>query len=113
MSYKPLKHLPGHWEICSSCSGEGASSAYLGSFTREQLDEDPDFFEEYRNGAYDRPCEHCSNGRVWTLDPDRMNAEQRAEYDGEQDRLEGEIEAYRERRHESLMLGESRLEDWY
>lgn len=49
------------WIICPECSGEGKSSAYLGSFTREDIerDWDPDDWQEYLDGAYDRPCNVC------------------------------------------------------
>lgn len=49
------------WMICPECSGEGKSSAYLGAFTREDIERcwDPDDWQDYLEGAYDRPCTVC------------------------------------------------------
>jgi hypothetical protein len=107
--------LPASWHICSHCSGGGKSSAYLGSFTRESLNEDPDFAEEYMNGGYDRPCEACSgSGKVLLIDEDRcITEDQKRALKHQRDQEEYEHESYQERKMESLMLGESRPEDWY
>lgn len=51
------------WEVCGTCRGRGTSSLYLGSFSTEQLWEDPEFAEEYMEGRYDRPCPEC-DGRT-------------------------------------------------
>lgn len=106
--------MPGRWVICSACNGHGKSSAYLGAFSREDMDNDPDFRDDYMAGNYDRPCESCRNmpGRVWKVDVEHLNPRQKALYDKEQERLGFEIECYNERKHESLMLGESSLSDW-
>lgn len=47
------------WAVCGTCHGKGKSSLYLGSFTGEQLWEDPEFAEEYMEGRYDRACPEC------------------------------------------------------
>lgn len=54
------------WAICSTCKGEGSSSAYLGAFTREDMDNlGDDFLDDYVHGAYNRPCEACNGtGKV-------------------------------------------------
>lgn len=51
-------------EVCPDCRGEGKSSAYLGAFTGDDMREDPDFFEDYMAGHYDRQCETCKGLRV-------------------------------------------------
>jgi hypothetical protein len=59
--------IPAAWAICPSCSGNGGSSAYLGAFTREDLDEafDPEAQEAYFAGEFDRPCTRChGTGKV-------------------------------------------------
>lgn len=53
-----------HKEVCGTCRGEGKSSAYLGAFSREDMDNDPDFYEDYMQGAYDRVCPECNGDRV-------------------------------------------------
>lgn len=51
-------------EVCGTCRGEGKSSAYLGAFSGEDMANDPDFFEDYMDGAYDRVCPECNGNRV-------------------------------------------------
>jgi hypothetical protein len=76
------RELPFKWEICGGCRGHGTSSAYLGAFTREEMDEQgPEFLEDYMAGRYDRECDHCSGlGRVKRADLSRMSKEDRAAY---------------------------------
>ena len=72
--------FPAVWEICNHCHGEGKSSSYLGAFSREEFEEafDPEEQEDYFNGAYDRPCEHCNgSGKVQVVDEENLNEEQR------------------------------------
>lgn len=74
--------LPMKWQICGQCSGEGMSSAYLGAFTREDFDEDPDFAVAYMDGVYDRPCERCSGaGKVKVVDVARLSPDVRVQYE--------------------------------
>ncbi len=57
------------WIICGECFGEGKSSAYLGAITQEdrERDWDPDEFERYMEGGYDRICGCCKGaGKVRT-----------------------------------------------
>lgn len=72
--------LPASWHICDNCHGDGKSSAYLGSFTMEQMNEDPDFADEYMNGGYDKTCTNCGgSGKVLIVDREaKMTAEQTA-----------------------------------
>ncbi len=52
-------NLPTKYVICSTCSGEGKSSAHLGCITQEEQDWHPDEFEGYLRGDYDKPCLVC------------------------------------------------------
>jgi len=64
--------LPARWEICGECDGDGKSSAYLGDFSMDDLNEDPDFAEEYFAGRYDRACPCCKGaGKVLVVDRER------------------------------------------
>lgn len=59
------------WIICRACGGEGKSSGHLGAFDAAEMAEDPDFFEDYMSGVYDRCCEVCEGkGRVKVTEPD-------------------------------------------
>lgn len=71
--------LPHKWEICGSCEGHGKSSAYLGAFTRDDLDDaGEEFCEDYFAGRLDRPCEECGgSGKVAVADEGRMTKAQR------------------------------------
>lgn len=51
-------------EVCGTCNGEGTSSAYLGAFSGEDMANDPEFFESYMQGAYDRVCPECNGNKV-------------------------------------------------
>lgn len=74
--------LPKVWQICSHCRGNGQSSAYLGAFTQEDREQDPDFFEAYMEGEYDRPCDVCGGtGKVQEVDVDNLDEVQRLAYD--------------------------------
>ena len=65
------KRIPALWEICSDCQGNGASSAYLGAFTQEDIERDwsQDEWSDYLDGGYDKPCGPC-NGSGKVLVPD-------------------------------------------
>lgn len=102
--------LPYKWEICGHCEGEGKSSAYLGAFTMEEMHDDPDFAEDYRSGAYDRPCEYCSGGKVKVTNLKKMSEEHRAAY-GQQ--LLEEAADRQTERMERLMEGGWREEGWF
>jgi hypothetical protein len=57
-------------EVCSDCSGRGSvltESIRTHAYTREELDEDPDFFEEYMKGGdgiYGVQCQTCRGKNV-------------------------------------------------
>jgi hypothetical protein len=71
--------LPSQWSICSHCQGEGKSSAYLGAFTRSDMDEaGPEFFDDYMAGRYDRACDACDGaGKVRVVDWSKLTKEQK------------------------------------
>jgi excinuclease UvrABC ATPase subunit len=77
------EQLPLKWEICGCCEGRGKSSAYLGAFTREDMDEEgPEFMEDYMAGHYDRACDDCGgSGKVQVVDYDKLTADQKKQYD--------------------------------
>lgn len=88
--------LPARWEICSHCRGDGKTSAYLGAFSREDFDADPDFAEDYVSGVYDRPCDDCGGtGRVLVIDEDALSTRQRRVFLAyrQQERERAEIDA--------------------
>lgn len=71
-------NLPAKWEICPQCQGHGKSSAYLGAFTRDEMDEQgQEFMEDYMRGDYDRACEHCKgSGKVLVEDEQRCETDE-------------------------------------
>lgn len=72
---------PTRIEVCPQCGGRGRSSLYLGSFSAEEMWEDPDFAEEYMAGGYDRTCETCEGRNVVeVIDEDRLTEEERDAY---------------------------------
>ncbi len=77
--------LPFKWEICSQCRGHGTSTRYLGAFTADQMREDPEFAEDYKNGEYDRTCETCQGGgKVKVLDETKLSPEKLEAYRDQQ-----------------------------
>lgn len=90
------KELPVKWCICGQCEGHGKSSAYLGAYTQDEMDEaGEDFIEDYFAGNYDRTCESCNgSGKVQEPDYERMTtadaaAFRKQEWDaGESDRIQ-------------------------
>jgi hypothetical protein len=102
--------LPTRWSICGACDGHGRSSAYLGSFTGEDLRDDPDFAEDYMVGHYDRACEACGgSGKVEEVDRRRADPELLKAYDKER---EADREYAAERHAEWLHCGGWREMGW-
>jgi len=51
--------------LCPSCEGRGGSSAYLGAFTSDDIDQmDDEFMDDYFAGNFDRKCDECQGQRV-------------------------------------------------
>ncbi len=73
------------WMICPECSGDGKHSRHLGSFTQEDRDRDwdPDEWQDYLDGAYDKPCDVCGGtGKIRTKAYETL-MERRAEHASE------------------------------
>jgi len=77
--------LPAKFVVCPRCQGTGSHvnpSIDGHGLTREDFDQDPDFAEGYFRGDYDIPCATCHGERVVSvIDHERLNAEQRAQWD--------------------------------
>lgn len=86
--------LPFVFEICPECRGHGKSSAYLGAYTRDEMDEQgPDFKADYMNGVYDRQCEECEGtGKIKVVDWNRLTPAQQVAYETDL-RIDQELEA--------------------
>lgn len=55
------------WEVCGTCDGKGSHvnpGVDAHGLSQEDFDEDPDFKEDYFNGAYDVECSECHGRRV-------------------------------------------------
>lgn len=56
-----------HYQVCTQCQGSGkmVDPVYdAGGLTREELDFDPDFKEDYFSGRCDVLCSLCNGNRV-------------------------------------------------
>jgi hypothetical protein len=104
--------LPTKFEVCPTCEGRGKSSAYLGAFTRDQLDDQgPEWCEDYFRGDYDRACDECRGQRVIAVaDRGKMTKAQWREFT-RQERDSAECD--RIQRQERLMEGGWREEGWF
>lgn len=56
--------LPGKYEVCYACHGEGTETLRDYDFSARDFQEDPDFAEAYFGGRYDKPCRDCKGSRV-------------------------------------------------
>lgn len=57
--------LPTKPALCPTCDGHGKHSRHLGAFTQSDREEwDPDEWDDYMTGSYDRTCETCNGKRV-------------------------------------------------
>lgn len=87
--------LPTKWCICGQCKGHGKSSAYLGAYTADEMDQmDDQWQEDYFAGNFDRACDTCrGSGKVQKVDHEKLTAEQKTAWykQCEDDRLERAI----------------------
>ena len=61
------KPLPSEVIVCPRCRGKGShliDGIREHAYTVEEMDEDPQFFEDYMSGAYDKACDECHGRRV-------------------------------------------------
>lgn len=64
--------VPAKWIVCPDCNGSGTElNHHLKGvwFSAEDMNEDPDFAEDYFGGTYDVPCSRCC-GRTTIAVPD-------------------------------------------
>lgn len=103
--------LPFKFEICGHCEGHGTSSAYLGAFTRRDIDEaGEEFMDDYMAGRFDRPCEHCEGGKIKVVDRAKCSADDLAEFDAQEAESAECDEIHRQER---LHEGGWRDEGWF
>ena len=74
--------MPARWVVCEECQGSGTElygSLKGHAFTMDEMNEDPEFRENYFGGAYDVQCSRCK-GRttVPALYREGMTDEQKA-----------------------------------
>ena len=69
-------NLPMSWQICDVCQGDGKHSLHLGCITAEdrERDWDPDDFDNYMAGAYDKCCDTCDgSGKVMEINEQALS----------------------------------------
>lgn len=105
------ERLPVKWEICSHCEGEGRSSSYLGAFTQDEAQEDPEFFEDYMAGHYDRACDCCGgSGKIAVpnykrMTPSQIEAWEKQKAEADADQAENDAERRAELYMDCRMAG--------
>lgn len=89
--------LPIKFVVCGTCQGRGLHvnpSVDCGGLTGEDFERDPDFREEYFNGAYDVQCYECHGNRVVPqVNEEKCSNEQKA-YLKRLNQLQREHDAY-------------------
>lgn len=92
------EQLPWKFEVCPVCSGNGkhVNPAIDAGGLSHEMQDDPDFHDQYMSGVYDVPCRVCEGKRVvpvvdWdALEPDRKaayEAQLQADADNEAERM--------------------------
>jgi hypothetical protein len=64
---EPTVEIPVRFEVCGLCRGSGTHvnpDIDRQGLTWEDFDQDPDFYEAYRNGTYNVTCRRCGGKRV-------------------------------------------------
>lgn len=77
--YDKEVNLPGKWEICWRCRGEGVHDheAFSNGFTGNEEWFDEDCREAYYNGQFEVPCDECGgSGKIVVVDEAACNEEQ-------------------------------------
>lgn len=76
--------FPVTYKLCDTCEGRGKHvnpSIDAGGLTYDDFVDDPDFYEDYRNGRYDVNCYGCNGKRVVpVIDITEMSDEQKVWY---------------------------------
>lgn len=75
--------LPARYEVCCRCEGKGVHDhpAFSNGISSSEMDEDPDFRENYFSGRYDVRCEECNGERViLEVDVDALTEKMRERY---------------------------------
>lgn len=84
-----LVAFPFKYEVCPTCNGRGRHvnpDIDSQGLTREDFDQDPEFFEDYLSGLYDVDCYECGGTRVVPeIDEDRLSEEQKVQLKSLQD----------------------------
>lgn len=98
------RELPTRWELCDVCDGKGTHvnpNIDRQGLTGDDFHDDPDFFDNYRRGDYDIPCNRCGGRRVIAVvDEDACEAELLKIYREDMDaQAEVDAEAAAEARH--------------
>ena len=62
------EQLPSKVVVCSRCDGKGVSTAYLGAYTPEEMDEQgPEFFDDYMGGRFVTIFDHFGLNFVYGI----------------------------------------------
>jgi len=71
----PELELPGKFEVCHDCHGEGRTlcdGLRDVAFSSDEMAEDPEFAEAYFRGDYDDECRSCGGKRVVAVPDEAM-----------------------------------------
>lgn len=69
--------LPMKREVCFRCNGEGTHDAWEGDIPSDEIAAEwPEFYEDYKSGVYNVPCNVCHGNKVVDLiDYDNLSPE--------------------------------------
>jgi hypothetical protein len=96
--------LPSVFEVCPVCDGKGTHvnpAIDSGGINPDTFHDDPDFYDDYRNGVFDQQCNRCGGLRVVkVVDRDTCSPKLLAAYDQQ---VEDDAAAERVNRQERAM----------